>query len=106
MVWRSGRRDCVLNMFYPLMTMAISRHLIEFQWTSSVKKLLYILMPVVVVAMIRSYFCPLITSTIIGSLLAIIVGTYSLKELCNRLGSSHSLVTKIGMIPGARKLIR
>jgi len=63
-------------------------------------------MPVVVVAMIRSYFCPLITSTIIGSLLAIIVGTYSLKELCNRLGSSHSLVTKIGMIPGARKLIR
>lgn len=92
---------CAINIIYTIVVMGISRNLIAFKWSASVKKLIYIFSPVMVGAVILSYYCSLILSTSVGCLLIAVVGIYCLRELCHCLGSEHNLVVKLQMIPGA-----
>lgn len=97
---------CSLNLIYPILVMRISRHLIGFQWSVAVKRLLMILLPLVLIAMLQSYYSSPMAATILGSLMTLVIGIYCLRELCLRLGEDHALVTKLGMIPGAGIFIR
>ena len=96
---------CALNILYPIAVMRVSRNLIAFKWTKSVKKLLCIFSPLLVGAMFLSSYCTLLVSTIVGCIIIAVVGIYCLRELCSRLGANHKLVVKLQMIPGVNMVI-
>jgi PST family polysaccharide transporter len=92
---------CAINFVYSIAALGISRYLIEFKWSASVKKLLFTFFPLMVGVLIATHYCSLMLSTSIGCLLIAAVGIYCLRELCSRLGPEHNLVVKLQMIPGA-----
>ncbi len=96
---------CAINFAYSIAVLGISRYLIEFEWSASVKKLIYSFFPLMAVALIATHYCSLIVSTSVGCLLVAVVSIFCIRELCSRLGPDHNLVVKIQMIPGAKKII-
>lgn len=96
---------CLIYVFHTLAMLFISRHLINFRWSLSVCRMLFVLLPLAVLAMIQSRYLPLIPATVIGSLMTIFVGVFCLRALCVRLGDEHSLVNRLCMIPGMRRIL-
>lgn len=92
---------CAINFVYSIAALGISRYLIQFKWSASVKKLIFTFFPLMVGALIATHYCSLMLSTSIGCILVAAVGIYCLRELCSRLGPDHNLVVKLQMIPGA-----
>lgn len=90
---------CTLYVYYSLWGMVMSRHLIDFRWSASVWRLLFILVPIAILTMIQSRYFALIPATIIGALISACTGIYCLKGLCSRLGTSHRLVRLAAKLP-------
>lgn len=79
--------------------LCISRRLIDFRWSPSVYRLLFILLPIAFLTMAQSRFLPLVPSTAIGMAITLAASIYCLRNLCSRLGRNHRIVKLVLKMP-------
>lgn len=91
-----------LHVLYTVGMLLVSRHLIDFCWSKGVVNLLGILFAIALVTFHSSLLLPVMPATIMGSAICLIVCLYCLRQLGNRLGSSHRICRMVGKLPGGK----
>lgn len=94
----------LLYILYAIAIYIVARYLIDFKYSSSCLKLLYILLPIVMVNFIAVRTMSLWPATIFGALATILVALLCLKNVIKRIGIEHRLSKIILKIPGTNIL--
>lgn len=81
---------------------AVARHLIGFNWSSSSRRLLLMLLPLVAAGFLAGRLLPLWPATAIGVLLTIVVSVLCIRGLVGRIGTDHRIVRMSFRVPGVR----
>ena len=81
---------------------AVSRHLIDFSWSTAMQRLLLMLLPVVALAFASARLLPLWPATLIGLVIISIASVICLRGLVTRIGEQHRMVRSACRIPGMR----
>lgn len=80
----------------------ISRHLINFSWSTATKWLILTQVFIVTFVFVASLLLPELWSMILGSLLSFVVGVYCLRQLLMRLGECHRLYRMVETFFGVK----
>jgi PST family polysaccharide transporter len=89
-----------LYVFYVFGARLIAGHLINFTWSSAAKRLILIQISLICVVFVAALVLPDLWSMVAGSLLAVVVGIYCLRQLLARLGEGHRMYRLIKNVPG------
>lgn len=92
----------VLYVGYTAAVYAVGRHLIDFSWSTAMRRLLLVLFPVIVLAFASARFLPLWPATLIGLAITSVAAVICLRGLVTRIGAQHRLVRGASHIPGMR----
>ena len=83
----------------------IARHLIGFSWSRETKILISTQVSAVIGTFCAALMLPEFWSMLLGGVLFVLVGVYSLRQLLVRLGEEHKLYRLITRIPGSGLLL-
>jgi len=90
----------LLYVIYSFSVYGVSRYLIQYKLNSGVRRLFYMLFPVVVLAFLTGRFLSILPATVFGVIITFVVSVYCLRGLVNRIGKDNRLVKKLCRIPG------
>ncbi len=90
---------CMLYIFYTILMLLVSRYLISFAWSRGVLKLLWFMLPIVVVTFLAGKFLPDIPALIVGLISTAGVSIFCLRGLTHRLGADHKVCRLARKIP-------
>lgn len=91
-----------LYVAYTAVVYAVGRHLIGFSWSVAAKRLLWKVLPVVIVNFIVVRLLPLWPATGLGLVFTVGATVFSLRGLIARVGPNHRLIQRVCQLPGAR----
>lgn len=92
----------VLYIGYTAAVYAVSRHLINFSWSTAMRRLLLVLFPVVALAFTSAQLLPLWPATLIGLAITSVASVTCLRGLVTRIGEQHRIVRGACRNPGMR----
>jgi PST family polysaccharide transporter len=80
----------------------IAHHLINFTWSPAARRLIFTQVTIVALVFMAALTLPELWGMALGSVLALVTGIYSLRQLLLRLGEEHRICRMVGKMWGGR----
>ncbi len=95
----------VMYVAYIAVVLFVSRHLIEFRWSTDCTRLVVLSLPVLGIIFTAARMLTIWPATCLGLLLTIVASVLSLRGMIARVGSEHRIVSAIKRMPGGKLLL-
>ncbi|WP_051286477.1 O-antigen translocase [Salinimicrobium terrae] len=101
----TGMAFFFLYLFYSLLMLVVTYKLIGFSWSRGVRKLLFVLLPIVALTFLSGILLPQIPGILVGLVLTIVTSVCCLRGLYQRLGADNKLWRVAFKVPGMKYIL-